>query len=165
MTAANRSDVFSPEFLGVRESTICTAGFLSFFTTSAVSTTSSGLTLRVKATGASLLGSMPILRSGALSIAHQREHLVGFVKLLEVARRKPTLAESTDLCDLAGKLERHPVDVILDDGCAGVFADVEGLIEGETNWNGVLYISLGQLVCRPLPTCLCRSCPFRGRHT
>ncbi len=38
-----------------------------------------------------------------------------------------------DFLDLAGKLERHVV--ILAYGRAGVFSDIEGFIDRETNWN------------------------------
>jgi hypothetical protein len=50
-----------------------------------------------------------------------------------------------ELLELAGEPERHLVGVVLEHRGAGVFADVEGLAEGEAKTHGALDPVLGHL--------------------
>src|SRR5262245_6983160 len=51
-----------------------------------------------------------------------------------------------ELVELAGELERHFVDVVLDDRRAGVLADVEGLVEREPAADRPLESAIGHLL-------------------
>jgi hypothetical protein len=51
-----------------------------------------------------------------------------------------------DLLEVAGELERHLVQIVLDDGCAGVLAHVQRLIERKAGGDGAFNHALRHLL-------------------
>src|SRR5262245_42010890 len=61
-------------------------------------------------------------------------------------RRRCSLQLDDNLVELACEFARHSGEVVLDDRRAGVLANVEGLVERETNSDGTLNRTLGDLL-------------------
>src|SRR5262245_38422414 len=67
----------------------------------------------------------------------------GFVERLLAGRGEPTLTQIDDyLADVAGKLERHLLSVVLYHGCPGIHSHVHRLVERETDRDCAFDLSL-----------------------
>src|SRR5262252_4157451 len=76
------------------------------------------------------------------------DRLVGqFLELLLVVEAEAALAElDLDLLERTRELERHLLQVVLDDGRASVLADIERFVEREASRNGLLDLALRDLL-------------------